>query len=81
MIPFGRSGDFFEFGAKIYEALLLGKAPREWLPSVLGKNALCGLRRLLEIPVAEMVNCRAQEQAFPATTCYASIFERVECLL
>ena len=55
------SYEFFVLNAKIRDILLLGKATWERLPSVLGKNALRELSRLLEVPVAEIVDCRAQE--------------------
>jgi len=55
--------------------------PSEWLSLVLIKDALCRRRRELEVPVAEMVNRRAQEQAFPTAKSYAPIFKRSEgCL-
>jgi hypothetical protein len=51
--------------AKIREAFLLGKVPGKWLSLVLIKDALRRPSRQLEVPVAEMVNRCAQEQAFP----------------
>jgi hypothetical protein len=61
------SCESFVFGAKIREAFLLGKVPGEWLSLALIKDALRRSGRLLEVPVAEVVNRRAQEQAFPIT--------------
>jgi hypothetical protein len=75
------SCESFVFRAKIREAFLLGKVSGEWLSLVLAKDALHRRRRLLEVPVAEMVNRRAQEQAFPIAKVNASIFERSEGFL
>jgi hypothetical protein len=59
----------------------LGKVAGEWRSLVLIKDALSRHRRLLEMPVAEMVNRCAQEQAFPIAKLNASIFERSEGFL
>jgi hypothetical protein len=75
------SCESFVFGAKISEAFLLGKAPSEWLSVVLIKDTLCRRRRELEVPVAEMINRRAQVQAFPTAKSHAPIFKRSECFL
>jgi hypothetical protein len=75
------SCESFVFGAKISEAFLLGKAPSEWLSPVLIKDTLCRRRRELEVPVAEMINRRAQVQAFPTAKRHAPIFKRSECFL
>jgi hypothetical protein len=75
------SCESFVFGAKIRKAFLLGKAPGEWLSLVLAKDALRRRRRELEVPVAEMVNRRAQEQTFPIAKSYAPNFERAEGFL
>jgi hypothetical protein len=72
------SCDFFAFRAKIHQAFFLGKAAGEGLSSTLMKDALRRDCRLFEVTVAEMVKCRAQEQAFPITEVNASIFERSE---
>jgi hypothetical protein len=72
------SCEFFVFGAKIREAFLLGKVAREWRSLVLAYDALSGRSRLLEIPVAEMVNSCAQEQAFPITERKTPAFECIE---
>jgi hypothetical protein len=63
----------------IRETLFLAKAPRKRL-TVLprGQNAPRRYGRLLEVPVAEMVNRRAQEHALPTAKSYAPIFERSE---
>jgi len=72
----------FVFSAIIGEALFLAKAPRERLTDFPGgQNALCRSGRLLEVPVAEMVNRRAQEHAFPTAKRNAAAFERPEGLL
>ena len=75
------SCESFEFGAKIREAFLLGKAPSEWLSPLVIKDALCRRRRELEVPVAEMVDRRAQEQAFPTAKSHAPVFKRSEGFL
>jgi hypothetical protein len=59
----------------------LGKAPKEWLSLMFTKDALRRRNRQLEVPVAEMVNCRAQEQAFPIAKSYAPNVERSEGFL
>jgi hypothetical protein len=68
------------FGTEIREAFLLRKSPWEWLSLQLTKDALRGLCRLLEVPLAEMVKRRAQKQALPAAESHASIFEHSERL-
>jgi hypothetical protein len=75
------SCESFVFGAKISEVFLLGKAPGEWLSPPLTKDTLCRCRCELEVPVAEMIDRRAQVQAFPAAKSYAPIFKRSECFL
>ena len=72
------SCEFFVFGAKFRKAFLLGKVAREWRSLVLAYDALSGRSRLLEIPVAEMVNSCAQEQAFPITERKKATFECLE---
>ena len=59
----------------------MGKAPSEWLSVVLIKDTLCRRRRELEVPEAEMINRRAQVQAFPTAKSHAPIFKRSECFL
>ena len=75
------SCEFFVLGAKIREAFLLRKVAREWRSLVLAQDALSGRSRLLEIPVAEMVNTCAQEQAFPIAQRKTPAFECLECQL
>ena len=70
-----------EFFAKIREAFLLGKVASELRSLVLIEDALSRPRRLLEIPVAKMVNGCAQEQPFPIAKLNASVFERTEGFL
>ena len=72
------SCEFFVFGAKIREAFLLGKVTREWRSLVLAWDTLSGRSRLLEIPVAVMVNSCAQEQAFPIAERKTPAFESLE---
>ena len=55
------SSELFVVGAKIREALLLSKLASKWWSLLLIKDALSRHRRLLEMPVAEMVNCGTQE--------------------
>ena len=75
------SCESFVFGVKISEVFLLGKAPSEWLSPALTKDTLCRRRCELEVPVAEMIDRRAQVQAFPTAESYAPIFKRSECFL
>ena len=48
-------------GAKISEALMLSKLAGKTRSLLLMKDALSRYRRLLEMPVTEMVNCGTQE--------------------
>ena len=68
----------FVFGAKIREDFLLGKVPGKWLSLVLTKDALRRSDGLLEVPVTEVVNRCAQEQALPITERKTPAFERFE---
>ena len=56
----------------------MGKVTREWRSLVLAWDTLSGRSRLLEIPVAEMINSCAQEQAFPITERKMPAFESLE---
>ena len=56
----------------------MGKVTHEWRSLVLALDALSGRSRLLEIPIAEMVNSCAQEQAFPITERKTPAFECLE---
>ena len=74
------SSELFVVGAKIREALLLSKLASKWWSLLLIKDALSRHRRLLEMPVAEMVDRGTQEQAFPIAKINASAFERIKGL-
>jgi hypothetical protein len=72
------SCESFVFGAKIREDFFLGKVPGKCLSLVLTKDALRRSGGLLEVPVTEVVNRCAQEQALPITERKTPAFERFE---